>query len=70
MSIDQPMFMVWLTHKKLKTSQNINTGDHMVASTLDFFYTLLIHSYICSLLYEFITNIKLKCKYSFKMAML
>ena len=37
MSIDQPMFMVWLTHKKLKTSQNINTGDHMVASTLDFF---------------------------------
>ena len=26
-----------LLTKKLKTSQNINTGDHMVASTLDFF---------------------------------
>ena len=36
MSIDQLMFMTWLTLKKLKTSLNINTGDHMVASTLDF----------------------------------
>ena len=35
MSIDRPMFMNWLTLKKLGTSQNINTGDHMVASTLD-----------------------------------
>lgn len=36
MSIDRPMFMNWLTLKKLGTSQNINTGDHMVASSLDF----------------------------------
>ena len=35
MNIDRPMFMNWLTLKKLGTSQNINTGDHMVASTLD-----------------------------------
>ena len=36
MSIDRSMFMNWLTLKKLGTSQNINTGDHMVASSLDF----------------------------------
>lgn len=36
MSIDRPMFMNWLTLKKLGTSQNINTDDHMVASSLDF----------------------------------
>lgn len=43
MSIDRPMFMNWLTLKKLGTSQNINTGDHMVASSLDF---LLHFAYI------------------------
>lgn len=36
MSIDRSMSMNWLTLKKLGTSQNINTGDHMVASSLDF----------------------------------
>ena len=60
MSIDRPMFMNWLTLKKLGTSQNINTGDHMVASSLDFLLPFANIFFYVSLTLSLNTNTPLK----------
>ena len=60
MSIDRSMFMNWLTLKKLGTSQNINTGDHMVASSLDFLLHFANIFFYVSLTLSLNTNTLLK----------